>query len=107
MSAANARDAAETWIAEKAIPEELRGRKVQLAIFTSEENCRFFYPRRALKWQQQVNTYISRLCRGRHAKIERVELTPATYDAWRSEHGRDDGEAVRREYADSFQRLLE
>lgn len=106
MSAGNARQAAEQWISLQGLPEDLRGRVVQLVVFGGEEDCRFFYPRRAIEWQQQVNTFISRNCRARKAKIHRVTLTPAMYDEWRGANHRDDGEGVRREFADSFQKLI-
>jgi hypothetical protein len=107
VSAANARDAAEAWIASAGLPADLSGRIVQLVAFTSDEHCRFFYPRRALIWQQQVNTYISRALRGRRAKIARVTLTPDDYRAWLKNEGHADTEAARRQFADQHQRLLD
>lgn len=105
MSAENARDAADEWVASSGLPAELRGRIVQLVTFVSDEDCRFFYPRRALIWQQQVNTGISKAVRKRHAKIHRIPITPAEYHAWRGD--RTDAPELRRYYADGFQRLLE
>lgn len=105
MSADNARDAAESWVASAGLPADLKGRVVQLVTFTSDEQCRFFYPRRALIWQQQVNTYISRALRGRKAKIHRVAIAAQDYDIWRGIQ--PDTEALRREYADGFQKLLQ
>jgi hypothetical protein len=107
VSAENAKQAADLWISRQDLAADLRGRVVQLVVFGSEQDCRFFYPRRAIEWQQQVNTYISRNCRGRKAKIQRVTLTPAMYDEWRGRERRDDNEEARREFADSFQKLIE
>jgi len=107
MSASNAKDAAEEWVASSGLPDDLRGRKVQLVTFTSDEDCRFFYPRRALAWQQQVNTYISRALRIRKAKIERIALTPGMYETWlATSTDTVDIPSRRREYADSLQKLL-
>jgi hypothetical protein len=105
MSAENARVCAEKWVASSGLPTELRGRVVQLVTFESEEDCRFFYPYRAMKWQQQVNTYIARALRKRHGKGFRITISPAEYHAWRE--ARADTPELRRSYADSFQRLLD
>jgi hypothetical protein len=105
MSAENARDCAETWVASSGLPAELRGRVMQLVAFVSDADCFFFYPRRYNIWQQQVNTGISRLLKKRHAKIHRVTLSPQDYHAWRAD--RADTPDLRRSYADGFQRLLE
>ncbi len=106
MSAENAKDAAQSWVASAGLPEDLRGRTVQLVTFTSDEDCRFFYPRRALLWQQQVNTYISRAVRGRKAKVMRVTLTPEMFYAWMREQTHPPVGDSKRSYADSFQKLL-
>jgi hypothetical protein len=105
VSAANARDAADDWVAGARLPPDLSGRTVQLVVFESEEDCRYFYPRRAMKWQQQVNTYISRALRGRKGKIVRVAVTQTGYREWLGRRG--DTLELRREYADRFQKLLD
>jgi hypothetical protein len=51
--------------------------------FASDEECHFFYPRRALDWQRQVNTFVSRALRERFGiRVQRIALTPADYWAW-------------------------
>ena len=77
---------------------------MQLVTFESEEDCRFFYPRRALEWQRQVNTFISRALRDRKCKIIRVPLKEAGYREWLA--GRQDIGELRRQYANSMQRLV-
>jgi hypothetical protein len=105
VSAQDAKEAAEKWLAHFRIPENLAGRIVQLVIFASDEDCRFFYPRRALIWQQKVNTKTSRAVRSRKGKVWRVTITPAEYEKWRAEDGRVDSPDLRREFAESFQGL--
>lgn len=105
MSAQNAKDAADTWVAHARLPADAKGRKLQLVTFISDEHCRFFYPRRAAKWQVQVNTYISRALRVRGIRVQRLALSPEEYHAWRAD--RADTAELRREYADSLQHLLD
>jgi len=83
VSAQNAKDAADDFVAKLRLPAEAKGRKFQLVTFATEEDCRFFYPRRALDWQRQVNTFISRALRERFGiRVQRIALTQADYDAW-------------------------
>ena len=114
MSAQNARDAADDIVAKLRLPAEPKGRKFQLVTFASDEHCRFFYPRRALEWQRQVNTYISRALRERFGiRVQRIALTPADYYAWFKNQPAVLTEVVptpeqsKREFADSHIRLLE
>ncbi|HEX3818602.1 MAG TPA: hypothetical protein VHW03_09970 [Chthoniobacterales bacterium] len=110
MSAQNAKDAADDIVARLRLPNDAKGRKLQLVIFTSEEDCRFFYPRRALEWQRQVNTYISRSVRQRGFRVQRIALTPADYSTWMSRMKippEMDTAETRRTYADAFLKLLE
>lgn len=84
MSAQNAKDAADNFVAGLRMPSKpsTEKRKFQLVTFTSDADCRFFYPRRALNWQLQFNTYISRLLRERHGiRVQRVSLTVDDYTA--------------------------
>jgi len=106
VSAANAKDAAAKWIEGAQLPEDLRGRKVQLVTFESDEHCLFFYPRRVLKWQQQVTTYRSRAIRTRKGRVIRLLITPEMYTAWLEAEGKTDSASVRRAYADGCERLL-
>ena len=99
VSASNAKDTAEDWIARQRFPEDLKGRVVALVTFASEDDCRFFYPRRALNWQLQVNTYVSRRLRGTGARVSREALTPGDYFAWLG--ARADTADLRRDFADS------
>jgi hypothetical protein len=76
VSAQNAKDAADDFVAGLRV-EPGEKRKFQLVTFGSDEECRFYYPRRALKWQRQVNTYISRELRVRYGiRVQRIALTP-------------------------------
>lgn len=104
MSAQNAKDAADAWIAQARLPADAAGRKFQLVTFVTEEDCRFFYPRRALVWQQQVNTFVSRRLREQKIRAQRIALTPADYAAWRGE--REDTADLRREFTESHLHLL-
>jgi hypothetical protein len=98
VSYQNAKEAAAAWLASAALPADLRGRVLELVTFASDEDCRFFYPRRALIWQQMVNTVIVKALRGRKGKLLRVVVTPAEYQSWLG--AREDTPALRREYAD-------
>ena len=68
------RQATEQYIAQ--LPLDLKGRVVRLAIFASEEDCRHYYPRRALEFHQMMNTAISRAVRIRKGKVERLTFAP-------------------------------
>lgn len=105
MSAANAREAAEKWVLDHAISEDLRGRTVYLVTFHDEEACRFYYPRRALKFHQQITSAISRICRARRAKIQRVYLTVADWHLHAELASVADTPDERRKFADMHQRL--
>ena len=105
MSAQNTKDAADDWVARARLPDRGDGRKLQLVIFQNDQDCLFFYPRRVLTWQQKVNTFISRAVRVRGIRVQRICITPAEYHKWRGD--RVDTQALRREYADSFQVLIE
>lgn len=102
MSAQNAKDAADDIVARLRLPDA-KG-KLQLVTFINDDDCRFFYPRRAMEWQRQVNTYISRALRVRGIRVQRIVVTPADYHAWRVV--RDDSPELRRDFADQHVKLL-
>lgn len=106
VSAENAKDAAQEWLAAADLPEDLSGRVVQLVVFSSEEDCRFFFPRRALIWQQMVNTCISKAVRKRKGTVKRVMITPGLYQATCAEAKIRDTPEERWKFAMGFQRLL-
>lgn len=110
MSAQNAKDAADEIIARLHLGAGDTGRKFQLVTFNSEEDCRFFYPRRALDWQRQVNTYVSRGLRERFGvRVQRVSLTPADYYEWKTQQTTVSAyEAMedKRRFADEHLKLL-
>jgi hypothetical protein len=97
VSAQNAKEAAKELLSRVELLETKEG-KIHLVTFANEENCRFFYPRRALQWQQQVNTYLARALRQRGVRAERVSLTPSGYHKWRGD--REDTPHLRRRFAD-------
>lgn len=76
------REAAEKWLKDFRIPEAIDGRTVDLVAFTSDEECRFFYPQRTALWQQKVNRQVAIAVRRRGGKVWRTELTRARYFAW-------------------------
>ena len=98
VSAENARDAADDFVSRLEVPTVTNKGKFQLVTFANEEDCRFFYPRRALEWQRQVNTYISRALRRRSVRVHRIIIRPTDYNAWRG--SREDTEQLRRQFAD-------
>jgi hypothetical protein len=98
VSAKNAKRAAEEFVSRLQIPAEENESDFQLVTFASEEDCRFFYPRRALEWQRQVNTYISRALRLKRIRVRRIIIGPTDYNAWRG--NRDDSSELRRQFAD-------
>lgn len=104
MSARNAKQAAEEFVSRLQIPVKGNESNFQLVTFTSDEDCRFFYPRRALEWQQQVNTYISRALRLKRIRVRRVILAPTDYTTWRS--NREDSSELRRQFADQHLRFV-
>jgi len=104
VSAQNARDAAERFISTVQIPNWTKNGKFQLVTFANEEHCRFFYPRRALEWQRQVNTYISRVLRKRGIRVHRIVIGPRDYHSWRG--SADDTEQLRRRFADEHLRFM-
>ena len=107
MSAQNAKDAADDIIGRLRLTPNDKDRKYQLVIFQNEEDCRFFYPRRALDWQRQVNTYTSRALRVRGIRVQRIAVTPADYAVWRQRFKvRPDTPELRRTFADSFLKFV-
>jgi hypothetical protein len=118
MSAENARDAAEEILDSLIIPrlgdtdEIPNGSKFQLVTFATEADCRFFYPRRALNFHRQMNTYISRALRERFGiRVQRVALKPSDF------YGRQEvrehfgevpmsAEQSKRDFADDHLQLL-
>src|SRR5438132_10935660 len=104
VSAENARDAADEFVSRLEVPALPDNGKFQLVTFANEEDCRFFYPRRALEWQRQVNTYISRSLRQRGLRVHRIVLHPPDYNAWRGSRG--DTEQLRRQFADQHLHLI-
>jgi len=107
VSAQKAKEAAEQIIERLRVDPTYKDRKYQLVTFENDDNCRFFYPRRALDWQRQVNTYISRALRLRRIRVQRITVTPADYLVWlqRLKIGPDTPE-LRRTFADSFLKFL-
>jgi hypothetical protein len=107
VSAQNAKDAADDIVANIRLPADPKGRKFQIVTFASDDDCRFFYPRRALEWQRQVNTYISRGLRERFkVRVQRIAIAPSDYWNWIVGASIDDSPAARREFADQHLRLL-
>lgn len=103
MSAKNAKQTAEEFVSRLEVLAEEKKRTFQLVTFANEEDCRFFYPRRALEWQQQVNTYISRALRKRGVRVHRIVIRPTDYDVWRG--NREDTTELRRQFADEHLRF--
>jgi hypothetical protein len=108
VSAQNAKEAADDAIALLRLTPGDKGRKYQLVIFENDEDCRFFYPRRALDWQRQVNTYTSRALRMRGIRVQRIAVKPVDYAVWRQRMkvGPDTPD-LRRTFADSFQKFVD
>jgi hypothetical protein len=98
VSAENAKQAAADLVATLQIPEDRENVRFQLVSFVSEADCRFFYPQRALKWQQQVNTFASRMLRQNRIRVNRLFLSPSDYQRWRGE--RQDSPNLRRQFVD-------
>lgn len=104
MSAKNAQTTADDFVSQVQLPNEAIAGRFQLVTFKNEEHCRFFYPRRALDWQRQVNTYISRALRRRGIRVNRITIVPSQYHAWLED--RVDSPELRREFADKHLHLL-
>lgn len=105
MSAQNAKDAADDYVARLRLEPGPKGRMFQLVTFETEEDCRFFYPRRSADWQRQVNAFIARELRSRYSvRVQRLAISPADYHAWLN--GRADAVDLRRQFADDQQHLL-
>jgi hypothetical protein len=115
VSAQNAKDAADDFVANLRLTPADKGRKFQLVTFNSDEDCRFFYPRRALNFQRQMNTYISRALRERYGvRVQRIAITPdefkkrgEVYFQMGTEGGPLTPERARRRFADSHLHLLD
>lgn len=105
MSAKNAQTTASEFVSRLQLPNNASNGRFQLVTFENEENCRYFYPRRALDWQRQVNTYIARALRRRGMRVYRITIEPPQYHAWRKE--RADTQELRREFADQYLRLID
>jgi len=75
VSYQRAKNAGAEWIVAAKLPLDLRGHVLDLVTFATEEDCRFFYPRRALIWQQMVNTAIKKQLSRRALKINSIVIT--------------------------------
>jgi hypothetical protein len=75
----NAKAVADAWIHER-MPDDLRGRAVQLVDFPDDETCRFFYNDRVIGLHRMVTTAIAREARKRGAKILHAQVTLADYE---------------------------
>lgn len=71
----DARSAAEQYV--RNMPDSLKGRLWRIAVLATEEDCRFFYPRRSLLFQQKLTTALSRAVRTRKGKVQRLTFTEA------------------------------
>jgi hypothetical protein len=103
VSAKNAQVTAEEFVSQIPLPDNASVSRFQLVTFENEEDCRFFYPRRALDWQRQVNTYIARALRRRGVRVDRITIVPSQYHAWTD--GADSPE-LRRKFADKHLHFL-
>jgi hypothetical protein len=75
----NARETADAWIGEH-MPDDLRGRAVQLVDFPDDETCRFFYADRDLGFHRMITRAIARIARKRGAEeIHYVQVTRADF----------------------------
>lgn len=104
VSYQNAKEAAAEIMAALNPPADMRGQVLELVTFSSDEDCRYFYPRRALIWQQMVNTAIVKALRARKGTIRRVVITRLEYEQWLD--GRADTADLRRTYADGRLRIF-
>jgi hypothetical protein len=104
VSAQNAKSAAGFILSRLDLASHGSGSRLQLAVFDTDDDCRFFYPRRALEWQRQVNTYISRALRPKGIRVDRVSVTPQEYDRWRG--SAPDTAELRRTFVDQNIRFL-
>jgi hypothetical protein len=104
VSAENAKRTATDFLSGIELPSDTNCGRFQLVTFENDEDCRFFYPRRAATWQQQVNTYISRALRRQGVRVHRVPINPTDYHGWRAD--RADTPSLRREFADQHLRFV-
>lgn len=95
VSYQRAKNAGAEWIVAAKLPLDLRGHVLDLVTFATEEDCRFFYPRRALIWQQMVNTAIKKQLSRREFKINSIVITREQYARWLAR--RADSPQLRRE----------
>jgi hypothetical protein len=117
VSAQDAKEAADDFVAKRRLQPAAKGdkRKFQLVTFVTEEDCRFFYPRGSLGWQQKFNTYISRALRERYGiRVQRIALSQGDYEDWCRRNAAGlfgDGAPPKmpspREFADSHLRLID
>lgn len=94
------------WLPAFGLPEapaagikDLAGREIPLAKFTDEETCRFFFPRRALVFQQRMQRELGLMLRRRGAKMLSVRITSEDYARWCEREGKTDSEALRFDFA--------
>jgi hypothetical protein len=80
VSAEDAHVVAEQWLADHGIPEDLGGRTVNVVVFASEDDCRFFYARRSLVWQQRMIQKLGRKIRMRKGKIRPIPVSKIDFE---------------------------
>jgi hypothetical protein len=104
VSAKNAQITADEFLSQLQLPNDASENRFQLVAFENEEDCRFFYPRRALDWQRQVNTYIARALRRRGVRVNRITIVPSDFHVWLG--NRADSPELRRKFADKHLHFL-
>jgi hypothetical protein len=93
----DAQKTADAWI-EANMPENLRGRAVQLVDFPDDATCLFFYPERPLTFHRMITNQIARIARKRGA--EEIHYVKVTRDDVRGDADRA------RAFAESCHRFL-
>lgn len=78
MAWTDAKIIADRWVQER-LPEDLSGKRLELVNFDSDEDSKFFYPRRSAEFHRMINTAIARAARKRGARANYVLISPAEY----------------------------
>lgn len=94
------------WAGARSLPANLKGRTLTIVEFESEEDCAFFYPGRTLLAQKAFTSALVKLARARHARTEKVIITPDHYRHWLAAEKTEDTEENRGRFIESRYQVL-
>ena len=104
MAWTDAKAIAERW-AQDRLPEDMSGKRLELVNFDSDEDARFFYPKRTAEFQRMINSAIARIARKRKARTSYVLISPNEYWDICEKEGLNDSQEERLSFVEACHRI--